>query len=235
MLAEGEAVGGINFDGQTPSWRNAENPADVNDNGEVTPLDALLVIAYINANLDDLSVPPPPAEPPPYYDVDGNGSVTALDVLIIIDVLNAQAGEPSSGEPSSGTGEGSGGVGEGEYAPASLASVPRRSDKPEAQARDGHRPVTAMPLLATGDLNEPRSHSRSLHVATPPHKAGAVDRSDVWRTAADSYFQQISSAEDERSTVASQPIVAEADLDEILPEIAVEITKLSDAFSALRV
>ncbi len=229
-LAEGEAVGGVNFDGQTPSWRNPGTPEDVNDDGIVTPVDALLVITYINSHLGgELTVPPPPAEPPPYYDVDGNGFVTALDVLLIIDVLNDQA----AGEPSSRPGAGGGSSGEGEYTPANLVSVPQ-SHKPEAQARDEQGPVITTPLLATADLNEPSYRTEASPATTPPQPAEPAEHSDLWRTAADSYFHQLTSAEDDRETANGQSQESNADPDEILPEIAVEVTKLADLFASLR-
>jgi len=202
----------------------------VNDDGIVTPVDALLVITYINSHLGgELTVPPPPAEPPPYYDVDGNGFVTALDVLLIIDVLNDQA----AGEPSSRPGAGGGSSGEGEYTPANLVSVPQ-SHKPEAQARDEQGPVITTPLLATADLNEPSYRTEASPATTPPQPAEPAEHSDLWRTAADSYFHQLTSAEDDRETANGQSQESNADPDEILPEIAVEVTKLADLFASLR-
>jgi len=230
-LAEGEAVGSINFDGQSASWRNPGNPADVNNDDLVTPVDALLVINYINTHLDDLSVPPPPVEPPPYYDVDGNGSVTALDVLIIIDVLNVQAAGESVPQP----GQGGGGSGEGESAPANLARISRESQEPTEKASDGHEPVVAMPLVATNYLNAVPSRSEALSATTSERDAGPDNRSDSWRTAADAYFQQINLAENELDPAVGHAFDSDTDLDELLPEIAVEFTKLTDAFAALRV
>ncbi len=73
---------------QTP-WQNPTNPYDVNNDGNVTSLDALLVINQI-ARLGGeppypLPVPPqPPNVPPPFYDVDGNNQLSALDALRVI-------------------------------------------------------------------------------------------------------------------------------------------------------
>ena len=90
---------------QTFDWHNDNNPLDTNGDGEVTPLDALLVINMINDNLvgdlptntvvnqidrlsDDFKV-----------DSNGDGSLTAIDALRIINRLNgnsvAKAAEPS--------------------------------------------------------------------------------------------------------------------------------------------
>jgi VCBS repeat-containing protein len=76
-------------------WQNPLLHNDVNADGGVSPLDALIVINYINANGN--AVPADPAEPPPYYDVDGDGSVTPNDVIIIVNYLNRQA-NPGLGE-----------------------------------------------------------------------------------------------------------------------------------------
>lgn len=91
-LAEGESLGDVNFGGQRTivSWQNPVESADVNADGELTPLDVLSVINRINAHPGDPAVPDSPATPPPYYDVDGNGFITAADVLRLINLINEQ-------------------------------------------------------------------------------------------------------------------------------------------------
>jgi hypothetical protein len=69
-------------------WHNSLNPYDVNGQGDVTPLDVLIIINYINSH-PSLELPAPPAAPPPYYDVNDDGNVTALDVLLVINYINA--------------------------------------------------------------------------------------------------------------------------------------------------
>jgi len=77
-------------------WQNSFRPLDVNNDGRVTPIDALLVITQLNADAasgrDGLLPVPPTVDfsPPPFLDVNGNGAVEPLDVLIIINELNAQ-------------------------------------------------------------------------------------------------------------------------------------------------
>ncbi len=83
------------------TWQNPRNPLDVNDDGEVVPLDALILINDINARLPrTLPIPPvPPSEPPPFLDVSGNGDVGPQDVLMVINYLNgATAGGAGEGE-----------------------------------------------------------------------------------------------------------------------------------------
>ncbi|MCR9295349.1 MAG: Ig-like domain-containing protein [bacterium] len=87
-----------------PPHQNPVNALDVNADGTISPIDALLVINFLNTNPGDGNVENLPP-PPPYRDVDGNNFITALDALIVINELNAASG---SGE------------GEGEYAAAEL-------------------------------------------------------------------------------------------------------------------
>jgi len=78
-------------------FQNPVEPTDVNDDGNTTPLDVLLVIGYINAG--SVGALPDQRDPgEPYCDVDGNGSVTPLDVLLVIDFINKQAVATSEGE-----------------------------------------------------------------------------------------------------------------------------------------
>jgi hypothetical protein len=91
-LAEGEALGSVDLVAHTGavSWQNPVRPTDVNGDGAVIALDALVLINYINAHNGDVSLPADEL-PPPYLDVDGNGLVTAADVLAVINQLNTAA------------------------------------------------------------------------------------------------------------------------------------------------
>ena len=71
---------------------------DVNNDGAVTPVDALILINALN--FDGGSRPlgarpdPPDGETPqalPFLDVNGDHELTAVDALLIINQLNAQA------------------------------------------------------------------------------------------------------------------------------------------------
>jgi hypothetical protein len=74
-----------------PPWRNPVLPLDVDADGNVEPLDVLVLINAINNGLNALPNPPAaPLIPPPYYDPDGNGFLQALDVLSLINFLNSQ-------------------------------------------------------------------------------------------------------------------------------------------------
>jgi hypothetical protein len=73
-------------------WHNPVEPLDVNSDGYITPIDALLVINYMNRNFGD---PTPPADepPPPYCDVNGDNYITPIDALQVINYLNRKEGE----------------------------------------------------------------------------------------------------------------------------------------------
>lgn len=77
------------------SWQNPINPADVNGDGQVAPLDALLVINELTARifsdpesgqLDPIDVPPTT-----FLDVNGDGFLAPLDALLVINQLPSTA------------------------------------------------------------------------------------------------------------------------------------------------
>ncbi len=117
-LVNGQPLAHVDF-GQhstTITWQNTQFRFDVNSDGAVTPLDALLVIIDLNANGPRLLNDPPPSgeTPPNFIDVNGDGSVSPLDALEVVIYLNAGGGsEPptSGGSGSSGGSSGGGGGG----------------------------------------------------------------------------------------------------------------------------
>lgn len=73
------------------SGHNPNLPADTNGDGGVTPIDALLVINYLNTVGPG---PVPSGNSPPFLDVNADGFVTAIDALLVINQLNLRfAGE----------------------------------------------------------------------------------------------------------------------------------------------
>lgn len=152
---EGEAVDHIDFASQAaiPAWRNPDNPMDVVPDGNLTPLDVLTIINYINGHGSDSSPPSPPATPPPYLDVNGDGLVTPLDVLLVINAINSQTTIRSFVAlvlPGSG---------EAEFAPASArfasVSLPAATGLPahdSAGAPSGQVRWTTNGVFAQGDV-----------------------------------------------------------------------------------
>src|SRR5207248_7878362 len=63
---------------------------DVNGDGVLTPIDALLVINYLNAWLPGGTVSSPTLADRLYCDVDGDGTVAPVDALLVINSLNAK-------------------------------------------------------------------------------------------------------------------------------------------------
>jgi hypothetical protein len=70
-------------------WQNPESPQDVNGDGAISPLDALLVINDLNRNGSRSLAGT--AGGPPFLDVNGDSFVTAIDALLIINRLNDNA------------------------------------------------------------------------------------------------------------------------------------------------
>src|SRR5205085_6833832 len=69
-------------------WHNTEIPEDVNSNGGVEPLDALIIINDLNANGPHSLVGR--AYVSPYCtDTNNDYSITPLDPLVVINFLNA--------------------------------------------------------------------------------------------------------------------------------------------------
>ncbi|QDV22465.1 DVUA0089 family protein [Aureliella helgolandensis] len=71
-------------------WQNPSENLDVNADGFVAPIDALLIINYLNAGRESY-LPDTDVVPPPYLDVNGDEFVAPVDVLLIINFLNNQS------------------------------------------------------------------------------------------------------------------------------------------------
>ena len=72
-------------------WHNFTSPMDVDADGNISPLDILEIINYVNVfGSGDVPI----GTAPPYYDVDGDNQISPLDVLVVINYLN----EKGSGE-----------------------------------------------------------------------------------------------------------------------------------------
>lgn len=84
-----------------PPHQNPVENMDVNADGFISPIDALLVVNFLNTNTGDGSVAGLPA-PPPFRDVNGDNFITPIDALLVINFLNNGEGE--------GEGEAAGGI-----------------------------------------------------------------------------------------------------------------------------
>lgn len=102
LTTNGVVVGPGGFGLVANPWQNPVLPEDVNNDGVVTPLDALLLIGSINAN-GSRGLPLVPEgndSIPPYWDANGDGQISPADVLFVINVLNDTIG--GEGESSRG-------------------------------------------------------------------------------------------------------------------------------------
>lgn len=90
------------YSSNTSPWQNSANQFDVNASGEVSPIDALLVINDLNIRRSR-ALAGTNFTPPPFIDVNGDGSLSPIDALLVINFLNARARGSGSGE---GEGEG---------------------------------------------------------------------------------------------------------------------------------
>lgn len=84
-------------------WTNPVNANDVDGDNVITPLDALIIINYINTTgSGPIDSPAGAMQPPAYLDVDPDNVITPLDALIVINWLNLNP----SFAPLQGEGEG---------------------------------------------------------------------------------------------------------------------------------
>ena len=85
-----------------PTYTLLKQREDVDHSGAVTPLDALLVIDYLDGDRSPpaavVSAAEAEAGEPPTYDVNADGVVTPLDVLLVVDYLNRPLSAAGEGE-----------------------------------------------------------------------------------------------------------------------------------------
>ena len=83
---------------EAAAWTNIDLPADVTRDGNVVPLDALLVINELNQTGGGmLSDPRTVAEQErPDFDTNGDGFLSSVDALIVVNAVNAGSGEGES-------------------------------------------------------------------------------------------------------------------------------------------
>jgi hypothetical protein len=111
-------------------FQNQSIAMDVNADGFVSPIDALLIVNELNLN-GTHPLPPAAFTPPPFWDTNGDGQIAPLDALLVINFLNAR---------------GVGGEGEGEMnGPAGFAEL----DAQPAQNMDGSTRVVVNMLTST--------------------------------------------------------------------------------------
>lgn len=89
------------------SGPTSRHPLDINDDGHISPLDALVVINFLNGDSTaqgEFGAASTLAVAPAFYDTNGDGIVSPLDALLVINYLNSIPVEPTGagkGESSS--------------------------------------------------------------------------------------------------------------------------------------
>ncbi len=107
-------------------YHNTNDPVDVDANGVIGPLDAILIINELNAHGSHaLPNSQTQAVGPPYIDV--NGFVAPLDAILVINWLNSQSASLRSSTGAEGEGESS--LGEGTVSRDTVFARQSASDK----------------------------------------------------------------------------------------------------------
>lgn len=89
-----------------PTWHNYAEPTDVNNQGETTVLDALVILnemargKYTDSQNNYQLVDPASVDPHPelFYDVNNDGRASALDALLVINYISRQQNSHGEGE-----------------------------------------------------------------------------------------------------------------------------------------
>jgi hypothetical protein len=82
-----------------PAWQNPENALDVNRDGRISSLDALMIVNQLNLQqTSQLAVPRTLQQQAlPDFDTNGDDRITAFDALLIINYLNSRNNSGTSG------------------------------------------------------------------------------------------------------------------------------------------
>ena len=153
-------------------WQNPDEPADVDANGEIQPLDALRIINHLNRTggglLQDGSTVTA------YYDPSGDGSVTPLDAILVINALNRHSGAKAFASLA------------GEYPPSSA----RQALAAEAFSSNAELEPTASDVEPTARGELPAT---SIATNAPP-AAAEIQAVDLWMAQLASPAQDSSSS-----------------------------------------
>lgn len=139
-------------------FHNSANPYDVNDDGQVNPLDALLIINSMSRNGGPGPISGFPS-PDRFYDVNGDEMITALDALLIINFLNRRnrGNEPQT----------TGANGESPEGEASSSS-----NSSSTSGVTGSVPASSSPDPTTGSTHQRKRQSSDGMSAFPQSQQG---------------------------------------------------------------
>ncbi|MCP4811551.1 MAG: hypothetical protein GY888_03505, partial [Planctomycetaceae bacterium] len=155
-------------------WQNGNDVYDVNSDSHVTPLDALYVITYLNANVGNSELPLDftAGNGPDVHgrvDVTGDGNATPLDALRVINELNDRISGNAEGEAAEGEADSArfAGLGSPVYLAQSLAS-----DQVQLETAKQPEPATESAEAIGQDddhrrLGNPVTHRHAQAIASP--------------------------------------------------------------------
>lgn len=92
-LQSGEIRENLDFGAEvtvSTTWQNPQLRYDIDGDGQVAPIDAILIVNLLNRKGSHLLpiAPTGATAPPPFYDTNGDGYVAAIDVLLVLNFLN---------------------------------------------------------------------------------------------------------------------------------------------------
>jgi hypothetical protein len=154
------------------SWQNQANRFDVNNDGAVSPIDALLVINDLNLK-GARSLAASDATPP-FIDVNGDGNASPIDALQVINAIEALTSEgEASGfvQPSDAIAAAAPVAAEGEFVPAIAPNddmhVMLHSSRPHTAtpAENARIPLPFGPADSISAVAESSRDSRAVELA----------------------------------------------------------------------
>ena len=166
------AIADFGFVAFVSPWQNQTNRFDVNNDGAVSPIDALLIINDLNAKGSRaLTVAD---ATPPFVDVNGDGHVAPIDVLQVINAIEASLSEGEANglsQPFAVIAAAAPPTAEGEFVPAIAPhdelrfvhrSVRSKTATPVEAARS---PRPTYPANSMSDLTKSSRDSRAVEFA----------------------------------------------------------------------
>ncbi len=136
------------------SWTNPEITLDVNNDGELSPIDALLVINDLNTfGPRQLPAPSSGSTPPPFLDTSGDGYVTPIDALRVLNHLNGESALAVPASADRGEAEGAEPLDADSLTPKMAADV-AAALAIDQLLQDVSRPTKSLRTLATEDAVE---------------------------------------------------------------------------------
>ncbi len=159
------------------TWHNFSNPPDVDNQNDISPIDALLVINELSFRQSSDPITGqlnPDPMPPPFFDVNNDGFASPIDALLVINAL------PTSGSRAASSSSASSGL-----APSPLLVAM------DHQLRSGEWDDLAAPSLASTSLDDSGSQ-----IAEPEVDGGGLVRSIALRAVHSDDRQQSASRSD---------------------------------------